>query len=128
MSRASITRQGRRFMERENMLDTCKVERLGEPDELTGVAPRVLLYSGPCSVETYEGYEQTPEAGGHVFTVQRYILKVPVGSFAPAIGDLATMLTAALDANLVGRELRVVAQLHKTAATAYRLGVTDEVA
>lgn len=114
------------------MLDSCTVMRLtGSITNLeTGAETPTYdtLYTGRAKVQTFEAFEQTPEAGGHQFTVQRYAVHVPVGSWAPAIGDLVTITSAALDPNLEDREFRVVALLHKTAATAYRLGVTDEVA
>lgn len=111
------------------MLDSVTVSRITGPvNELTGVAPRSTVYTGKCKVQTFEAYEQTPEAGGHGYTIQRYYLHIPVGSYAPAVGDLATVSSATLDANLAGTELRVVALLHKSQATAYRLAVTNEVA
>lgn len=128
MSRRSITLRGRRFIERESLLDegtVSRVDEMGERDPLTGEWPMVSVYDGPMSVETYEAQESNPEVAGATLTVQRYIVKVPVGSFAPQIGDVVTITAAALDPNLAGREYRVVALLHKTAATAYRLGVEE---
>lgn len=114
------------------MLDSCTVKRVTGTvtDPLTGqdTPTYATLYTGRAKVQTFEAFEQTPEAGGHQFTVQRYAVHVPVGAWAPAVGDLVTIDTAALDPNLATRTFRVVALLHKTAATAYRLGVTDEVA
>ena len=119
------------------MLDSCSVKRVSgstvDPGTGEDTPTYTALYGtdeepGRCKVQTFEAFEQTPEAVGHQFTVQRYAVHVPVGSFAPAIGDLVTIAEAAMDENLTGRVFRVVALLHKTAATAYRLGVTDEVA
>lgn len=110
------------------MRDTCTVTR-EDPDapvdEVTGVRPRVEVYAGRCKVQGLDPQEQTPEAGGHDYTVQRYRVDVPVAAYTPAVGDVATIDTAELDPNLAGRSYRVVALLHKTYATAYRLAVTD---
>lgn len=118
---------GRRAAEAK-MLDTCITGRPGE--ETTDGAGNVTvplepLYAGRCLVQTYEAQESNPVAGGATLTVQRYRVDVPVGSFAPAIGDVITIITAAADPNLAGRTYRVVALLHKSQATAYRLGVQE---
>lgn len=111
------------------MLDTCTISRPGEPatDPDTGeVTPGgSTVYTGRCKVQTYEAQESNPEAGSATFTVQRYTLHLPVAAYMPRLGDVATIGTAALDPNLVGRKYRVVALLHKTLATAYRLGVEE---
>ena len=83
------------------------------------------LYTGKCKVQTYEAQERNPEVGGATLTVQRYSVHVPVGAFVPAVGQVVTITDAALDPNLTGRMFRVVALLHKTSATAYRLGVEE---
>lgn len=132
MSATSAALAGRRMAERL-MLDTVTIEREdpdGVPDEVTGVVPlvpSVTVYSGRAKVQTQDQYERTPEAGGHTFTEQRYYVHVPVGSYAPQIGDMVTVTVATLDPNLHG-PFRVVALLHKSLATAYRLAVTDQVA
>lgn len=113
------------------MLDTCTIVRPGETvtdpetDEVTTPGPTV--YTGKAKVQTYEAQESNPEAGGATMTVQRYTLHIPVGLYAPEVGDVATITAAAADANLVGRKYRVVALLHKSLATAYRLGVEEDV-
>lgn len=125
---------GRRAAERK-MHDTCTIVRPGEEstDEDGDVTtPSTAVYGtvlepGKCNVATYEAQESNPEAGGATLTVQRYRFDVPVGSCVPAIGDVATIQTAAADPNLPGRRYRVVALLHKSKATAYRLGVEEVV-
>lgn len=111
------------------MLDTCAIGDLGDPvtDPDTGevTVPLVPEYEGRCKVQTWEAQESNPEAGGAVQTVQRYAVHIPVGAYAPSIGDVVELGTAALDPNLAGRRYRVVALLHKTLATAYRLGVLE---
>lgn len=119
---------GLRAQAESRMEDTVRLESVGEPvtDEWGNVtAPRTLVYEGPGRWQTYEPQESNPEAGGSTMTVQRYALHIPVGSCRPAIGLVATAVTGVHDPYLAGREFRVVALLHKTAATAYRLGVEE---
>lgn len=112
------------------MLDTCVIGDLGDPvtnpDTGEVTTPIDALYDGRCKVQTWEAQESNPEAGGAVLTVQRYAVHIPVGSYVPAIGHVVEIETAALDPNLAGRRYRVVALLHKTLATAYRLGVQED--
>lgn len=122
---------GRRAAERL-MLDRCTVVRLGEPVTVNGnvTTPETPVYGtvaapARCRLQTYEAQESNPEAGGATFTVQRYALHVPIGSFDPKIGDVVQIRTAIADPSLVGRRYRVVALLHKTLATAQRLGVEE---
>lgn len=110
------------------MLDECTVQRVtGETTDDDGhvAATYALIYTGRCKVQTYNGQEANPEVGGSTATVQRYAVHVPVGAFEPAVGQVITITRAALDPYLVGRDFRVVALLHKTAGTAYRLGVEE---
>lgn len=112
------------------MLDACTIVRLGDPVDAPdgGVTtPETTLYTGKAKVQSLDPQERNPEAGGATFTVQRYRLDIPVGAYAPAIGDVATITAAAADPNLVGRKYRVVALLHKTLATAYRLALEEAV-
>lgn len=111
------------------MLDACTIVRPGEtvtdPDTGATSNPGPTLYTGKAKVQSLDPQERNPEAGGASFTVQRYALHIPVGAYAPAVGDVATITAAAADANLVGRKYRVVALLHKTLATAYRLSLEE---
>ena len=128
MSRTSAIARGRAFA-LGGMLDAVTVEVLGDvvTNPTTGAVTnaRSTVYTGPARVQTYEPQEGTPEVAGATVTVQRYSVHVPVGSFAPTVGMVVTVTASALDANLVGRVFRVVALLHKTAATAYRLSVEE---
>lgn len=113
------------------MVDACTVVRLGDvatdPDTGDVTTPETTLYTGKAKVQTWEAQESNPEGGGTVFTLQRYRIDVPVASFAPQIGDVVEITAAAMDAHLVGRRYRVAALLHKSLATAYRLGVEEMV-
>lgn len=94
---------------------------------MTGIpAPSTTqVYSGKCKVQNLDPQEATPQVGGAVVTSQRYRVDVPVGEYAPEEGDVVTIVATALDPNMVGRTYRVLAPMHKTAATAYRMAVTD---
>lgn len=116
------------------MLDSCTITRV-DPDvpfttDANGVDHPTLLtvYAGRCKVQASKAQEANPETGGQVFTVQRYELHVPVGGYAPQVGDVATIAAATFDEYLAGQKLRVESLLHKSMATAYRLAVTDEAA
>lgn len=117
---------GRRAAE-SLMKDSCTITAAaaGDPDPITGEVPRTTVYQGPCKVQSYNAQESNPEAAGAVFTVQRYRVDVPVGAYRPQIGDEVTMGAVTFDPNLTDRKYRVVALLHKTAATAYRLAVEE---
>lgn len=124
------------------MLDTCTIGDPLDPETdpdtgevTTPIDPRYPdpewpedhpWKHGPCKVQGLDPQELNLEAGGAVLTVQRYRVDVPVGSYVPAIGDVVEVGTARLDPNLVGRRYRVVALLHKSYATAYRLAVEED--
>ena len=112
------------------MLDTAAVENLtGFTIDANGaeIPSFVTVYSGKCRVQADARREATPVAGGATFTVQRDHIDFPVGSFLPAIAQVITIKSAALDPYLVGRVYRVTSLLHKSQATAYRLVVEETV-
>ena len=111
------------------MLDACTVRRVtGDAvDDEGRVTPTYSapLYAGACRVQTTEGQERTPEVAGSTLTTQRYSVHVPIGAYQPEVGDVVEITAATLDPYLTGRTFRVVALLHKSQATAYRLGVKE---
>lgn len=115
------------------MFDTCTITRVTgtETDDDGAIIPtRVTVYEGKCKIQSTVPQESNPEAGGHTFTTDRLRLDLPVArtadDYKPQIGDLATITAAMFDPHLIGAELRVVALLHKSMATAYRLATTNE--
>lgn len=109
------------------MTETWNVYRLDDDaddvDPLTGEARRVLVYSGPARLQSFEGYEQTPETIGHTSTVQRMSLHVPVGDYRPQVGHIAVCVESK-DPNLIGTEYRMTQDApFKSVATAYRVFV-----
>lgn len=120
----------------DTFIDTCTVrpvvahdtDEAGNVTDVYGPAvygPGIAPHMGRCKVQTSETVQANPDAGGATFTVQRLRVDFPVGSFRPAVDLVIEMETAALDPHLAGRRFRVVALLHKTAATAYRLMVEE---
>ncbi|WP_353707609.1 DUF6093 family protein [Cellulosimicrobium sp. ES-005] len=111
------------------MTDSCTVTRPGTPvtDPATGVTttPQTLLYTGRVKIQTYEGYEQTPEAGGRSFTVQRYRADFPVDAFQPLPGDVVTITASPFDADKVGKRYRITAPFNKSLSTAQRCFVDE---
>lgn len=128
MTAASAIRAGQRAA-LAIMTDAVTIARVGEPvtDLDTGevVSTETEIYSGPGRIQTYEAQEANPNAGGSIWTQQRYAAHVPVGSCDPHVGDVVTVVSASIDPRLAGRRYRVVALLHKTFPTAYRLGVEE---
>lgn len=124
MTAPTALRSGRAAAERL-MVDTCTVARPGAvTDPVTGEAEAVEVYAGRCKIQTYEGYEQNPTAGGAVLTVQRYRVDMPV-SFRPEAGDVVTIVASQTDPHLVGKTYRVTAPFSKTYATASRCFVDE---
>lgn len=110
------------------MFDTARVERAsGETVDDNGVVTSTFteLYEGPAKRQSRDGLAGSPEAGGATFTVTRYEAHFPVGAFEPRVGDRITWVTSRFDPFLPGKVDRVVSLLHKSAATAYRLGVEE---
>lgn len=129
MSARAAIMQGRRLAE-SLMVDRWEIYRLDadDVDPLTGEALRVLVYEGKGRLQSYEGYEQTPEVIGHTSTVQRMSLHLPIGPYRPQVGHVAVCVKS-LDPNLVGTQYRMTQDApFKTHATAYRVFVDFEAA
>lgn len=113
-------------------VDSCTIRApstFGAMDPDTGLRTETLgttRYTGRCKVQTYEPFEQTPQSGEHVFTVQRYAVHIPASAAQVQVNDVITITAATLDSSLVGRRYRVAGLLHKSMATAQRL-LVDEV-
>ncbi len=120
------------------MIDSCTVTR-EDPDapidEVTGVRPRVQVYPdptwpdehrlhrGPAKSQSYEGYESTPEAGGHEYTVQRYAAHFPWDAFTPQTGDVVTWTACPQSPSREGTQDRITAPFDKSMYTAIRVAV-----
>lgn len=83
------------------------------------------VYDGIGKLQTYEAYEQSGTAGPATTQTQRMTLHLPVGSYMPHPGDIATC-TASSDPLLVGRRMRIAQVMpSKEHATAYRCFVDE---
>lgn len=126
-----LIRAGRDMAE-SLMVDTCRITRGGGApvwDEETGTytpANATTLYQGKCKVQTYQAFEQNPEAGEQRVTLQRYYLHVPVGAVKYQQGDRAVMLTSPYNPALPGTTFTVAGAHDKSLQTAHRL-LVDEV-
>lgn len=129
MAVTSAVTAGRAAAERL-MTDTWEVYFLDkeQADPLTGEAARTLVYEGKAKLQSYEGYEQTPDVVSHSATVQRMTLHLPVGDYRPQVGHVAKCVSS-FDTNLVGTEYRITQDApYKTFSTAYRAFVDFEAA
>lgn len=129
MSAIHLIQRGRRAAERL-MVDACVVREpstFGEMDPGTGLRPETpgaTVYTGKCKVQTFEAHESTPESGDHVYSVQRTQVHLPATTEVD-VDQIVTITASVLDPNLVGRQFRVAAFLHKTFATANRVQVEE---
>ncbi|MFW7414755.1 DUF6093 family protein [Demequina sp. SO4-18] len=129
MSATSATRSGRRAAERQ-MTDTWTVYRV-EPawNDTTGDYEDVstTVYDGPGQWQTFESHEQSPEAGGHSFTVTRSHLKLPFTDTSADVraDDEAVCTASRMDPELVGSKVRIAARSPKTYRTARKFPVEE---
>lgn len=107
------------------MRASCRVERPGKPDPLTGLPSWTQVYDGRCYTR-YPGlaFEQSPEAGGAVFTVSRLVVRVPFGvAYRP--GDRVTIVSDPDNPQMAGTRLRVASIDDQSQASAQRLLCED---
>ena len=129
MSRASAIAAGRRAAVK-GMTDTWTVYRVGlEWSDAAGanVAVTTTVYDGPGKLQTFESYEQTPNAGGHEYTVMRPTLHLPLGAEAADVTvlDIAVCTASVADVAMVGVKVKVEGRQLKTYMTARRFPVTE---
>lgn len=127
MSRAEVLARAQTFAE-EGMVDTCTSRRKTgtTSDDFSGTetATWASLYAGKCRVQ--QGIAQAAEDDvGEDFRLQlRLVLQLPMTAFGFQVGDEFT-ITASRDPDLVGRVFLVRDLMHKTDASARRLGVVE---
>ena len=107
------------------MVDTCTIERAtgAAPDPLTGVPPRTQVYAGMCKIGGDRPYEQSPEAAGATYTVQRFLLHLPAASGPFFPDDRVTITTSELQPHLVGKVYRVAGPDLRSMQTSQRMYV-----
>ena len=128
MSAHSAVARGRRMAE-SLMLDTVRVTRInGAMDPVTGESERTVVYEGKAKLQNQSQYEQDQVAGGHVGTIQRSLVHLPVGALQMADGDLCTFLTSSAPF-VAGQVYRLAGEApYKTFETAYRVYADQVVA
>jgi len=121
------------------MVEDCVIERASTAtvydEELMDYVPvdPAKVYGGTgnhdadkCRIHTYQPQESTPDAGQHVFTIQRYFVSIPVGAGPVDVNDVVRITASPMDAHNVGRRFRIASTFNKTFATAQRL-MADEI-
>jgi hypothetical protein len=111
------------------MVDTCRIEYVSgstwDEDAGTNVDTYSTRYQGKCRTQTTLTAEANSSAGEREWTVQSLTVSVPMSVTGVAVGDRITVLSSALDADLLGRVFSVSALAHKTHMTARRLRVEE---
>lgn len=132
MSIASLLAAGRRKAE-QLMTETWVVYSVdGETfDQGTGQYTQTVttIYDGPGKLQTFEAYEQTPDAAGRTYTIMRPHLHLPVNAASALVevDHYATCATSALDSEQVGVTVRIAGNIHKSFLTARRFPVVEVV-
>lgn len=121
-----ITLRGREAAE-SLMTDLCLIERQSTEevtDPVTGTVtfPVVEVYAGKCKLQGRQAQASEPSAGGHVFTVEQLMVHLPVSALS-LTGDRVTVLSSAMDPDLVGLKLRLTELARGTYRTADRWNV-----
>lgn len=129
--RSALVRSGRRRA-RKNFVDEVVVTRVvgTTEDPVTGKVVDVaeVVHEGLAKRQTYEAYEQNPQSGAHVYTVQRYSAHFPIGAFTPEPGDVITWISSRYDPDLPGTVDRITGLFNKTHASSMRVFVDELVA
>jgi hypothetical protein len=112
------------------MVDACSIERVTgtTTDRSTGVVDEVTssIYAGRCRVQqskSGEGNRMDPSETSVVLL--RLQVQLPMSVVGLAEGDLITVTSSALDADLPGRQFRIHDLAHKTHATSRRVLATE---
>lgn len=112
------------------MVDACTITRGGEPvvDDETGVVTDgagVIVYQGPCKVQSSNSSTASPDAGGHSFVVVSRQVHIPANAADIQDDDVATLTASRLNSFTVGKKYRVEGFTPDTSDTAARLPVKE---
>lgn len=112
------------------MLDTCTIRRASgettiDPDTGLPTTTYTTIYTGRCKIQSEAVVTLTPKSGDHTYTVDRWMLHLPVSATGIQVGDEATITASALDAANVGRVFHIQGLFRKSMATAQRLPVEE---
>lgn len=129
MSRGSVLARGRLAAE-AGMVDECVVRRrvgaTTDPDTGASTPTYADVYVGKCRLQTSRAEAGRTEAGEDFLLLLRLELHLPMSVTGLQVGDEATVTAAAHDPDLPGRTFRIHDLMHKTHATARRVGVIEK--
>lgn len=114
------------------MKDTCSITRdtgtTTNPNTGAVTKNTADIYTGKCRVQIRLAVVRRRNAGETQVTQTRPELMVPISVLGLRTGDVATITVVdpiAGDVDLIGRVLRIEAPIHKSNATARRMGCTE---
>lgn len=129
MTRDSALTRGRALAE-GGMVDTCTIRRRTgsstDPDTGASIPVYTALYAGPCRVQQAAPQAQQGDVGQNYLLLLKLEVQLPMSVVGLEVGDEVTIVTAAYDADLVGRVFTVRDLMHKTHATARRVQVLEK--
>jgi hypothetical protein len=131
MSRASALARSRVFAV-PGMVDTCTIRRVTgkTSDRNTGATTVTYLspnpYAGKCRVQQAAAIARPHDVGEDHVLIVRFELQLPMdASAALRVGDEVTITASVNDPDLVGRMFLINELVHKSEASARRLGVIE---
>lgn len=119
------------------MLDDCVIRRPSgettiDPDTGLPTTTWTTIYGGTgeheqdrCKVQSEAVVTLNPTSGDHTYTVDRWMVHLPVSAAGIKVGDEITITASALDPANVGRKFHVSGLFRKSMATAQRLPVEE---
>ncbi len=129
MSRGSVLARGRAAAE-AGMVDACVVRRrtgkVTDPDTGESAITYDVLYSGRCRVQNGMAQAGQLTAGQDYLLLLRIEVQLPITVTGLEVGDEITITDAAHDPDLPGRVFVVRDLMHKTHATARRVGAIEK--
>jgi hypothetical protein len=129
MSAATVLARGRAAA-LALMVDACVIKRITSTstNPTSGVITPSYstLYTGQCRVQQSGSQGQLADAGEASLVLLRLEVQLPMSVTGLAEGDEITVTSSALDPDLVGRVFVIRDLMHKTHATARRLGVVEK--
>lgn len=117
--------EGRRDAE-SVMTDRCTISRsaghVTDPDTAVVSEVRSAVYAGKCRVQGREAQATTPESGGHLYTVEKLMVYLPMTAEVRT-DDYVLVEQALSDSTLVGLNFRLVDLARGSQRTARRWNV-----
>lgn len=96
------------------MTDTCRITRVGSGEPVfnptTGISEPpepTPVYTGPCRVRTLSLADRPAGAGEHDYTVQDFILSMPITTADVRVDDVVLVTASRLDPALSGKRFVV---------------------